>query len=181
MSRIGKLPVEVPEKVEVKVSSSSGEIIVSGPKGTLQRSFSPRTVVVKYEDGTIIVTPSNRSREAKAMHGTARSIIAGMVEGVTKGFEKNLTITGVGFKANINGDVLDLALGYSHPIKHPIPAELTITVQDQTKIKVQGSDKQMVGEFAARVKKFAPAEPYKGKGVSIDGEYVRRKEGKKAG
>ena len=115
------------------------------------------------------------------MYGTARSLINGMVEGVTKGFEKNLTINGVGFKANVEGNKLDLALGYSHPIKHPIPEGLTVTVQDQTKVKVVGYDKQVVGEFAARVKKFFPAEPYKGKGVSIDGEYVRRKEGKKAG
>jgi len=104
-----------------------------------------------------------------------------MVEGVTKGFEKNLTITGVGFKAAVDGKFLDLALGYSHGIQHPIPEGLTVTVQDQTKVKVQGYDKQVVGEFAASVRKYYPAEPYKGKGVAIDGQYVRRKEGKKAG
>lgn len=180
MSRIGKLPVTVPEKVEVKIDKGS-TIEVKGPKGTLTRSFNPRVVSLKEEDGSVIVEPVGNSREARAMYGTARSLINGMVEGVTKGFEKNLTITGVGFKANVQGKFLDLALGYSHPIQHPIPDALTVTVQDQTKVKVQGYDKQMVGEFAARVKKFFPAEPYKGKGVSIDGEYVRRKEGKKAG
>lgn len=180
MSRIGKLPVAIPEKVEVKIENGS-TIEVKGPKGSLKKSFNAKVVSLKEEDGSIVVSPVGNSREAKAMYGTARSLIDGMVEGVTKGFEKNLTINGVGFKANIQGNVLDLALGYSHPIKQPIPEALTVTVQDQTKVKVQGYDKQMVGEFAARVKKFYPVEPYKGKGVSIDGEYIRRKEGKKAG
>lgn len=180
MSRIGKLPVEIPAKVEIKVENES-TIHVKGPKGSLSRSFNPRAVKITSADGSITIDPVSGSREARAMHGTARSIINGMVIGVTKGYEKNLTITGVGFKANVQGKFLDLALGYSHPIKHPIPAGLTITVTDQTKIKVEGFDKQLVGEFAARVKKFYPAEPYKGKGVAIDGEFVRRKEGKKAG
>jgi len=180
MSRIGKLPVVIPEKVEVKIEKGSS-IQVKGPKGALNRSFNPRVVSLKVEDGKVIVSPIGSSREAKAMYGTARSLINGMVEGVTKGFEKNLTINGVGFKAAVQGKFIDLALGYSHPIKHPIPEGLTITIKDQTKIKVEGFDKQVVGQFAAQVKKFYPIEPYKGKGVTIDGEYVRRKEGKKAG
>lgn len=180
MSRIGKLPVVIPEKVDVRIENACS-IEVKGPKGTLSRTFNPKVVSIREEDGSVVVEPLGKSREARAMYGTARSLINGMVEGVTKGFEKNLTINGVGFRANVQGDVLDLALGYSHPIRHPIPQELTVTVQDQTKIKVQGYDKQMVGEFAARVKKFCPVEPYKGKGVSIDGEFIRRKEGKKAG
>jgi large subunit ribosomal protein L6 len=180
MSRIGKLPVAIPDKVEIKIENGS-TIQVKGPKGALTKSFNPKVVSIKESDGSVVVEPVGNSREARAMFGTARSLINGMVEGVTKGFEKNLTISGVGFKANVEGDKLDLALGYSHPIKHPIPEGLTVTVQDQTKVKVVGYDKQVVGEFAARVKKFFPAEPYKGKGVSIDGEYVRRKEGKKAG
>ena len=180
MSRIGKLPVAIPEKVEVKVEKGS-TIQVKGPKGALSRSFNPRVVSIEVKDGSVVVSPVGNSRESKAMYGTARSLINGMVEGVTKGFEKNLTINGVGFKANVQGKFLDLALGYSHPIKHPIPDGLTVTVQDQTKVKVEGYDKQAVGQFAAQVKKFYPVEPYKGKGVTINGEYVRRKEGKKAG
>lgn len=180
MSRIGKLPVEIPEKVEVKVDNGS-TIQVKGPKGAMTRSFNPRVVALEVKDGAVVVSPVGNSREARAMYGTARSLINGMVEGVTKGFEKNLTINGVGFKANVQGKFLDLALGYSHPIKHPIPDGVTVTVQDQTKVKVEGYDKQAVGQFAAQVKKFYPVEPYKGKGVSIDGEYIRRKEGKKAG
>lgn len=180
MSRIGKLPVEIPDKVEVKVDNGA-TISVKGPKGSLTRTFKSTVVAIKVEDGNVVVSPVGKSREAKAMYGTARSIINGMVEGVTKGFEKNLTINGVGFKAAVQGDFLDLALGYSHPIKHPIPAGLTVTVADQTKVKVEGYDKQVVGQFAAQVKKFYPVEPYKGKGVTINGEYVRRKEGKKAG
>jgi large subunit ribosomal protein L6 len=180
MSRIGKLPVAIPDKVEIKIEGQA-TIQVKGPKGSLTRQFNPKVVTLKEVDGTIVVEPVASNREARAMYGTARSIINGMVEGVTRGFEKNLTITGVGFKANVQGDHIDLALGYSHPIRHPIPEGLTVTVQDQTKVKVQGYDKQVVGEFAARVKKFYPAEPYKGKGVAIEGEFVRRKEGKKAG
>jgi large subunit ribosomal protein L6 len=179
MSRIGKLPVAIPDKVEVKVDG--GTVQVKGPKGTLSKTFKTSVVKVAVEDGNVIVKPVGKSREARAMYGTARSLINGMVEGVTKGYEKNLIINGVGFKATLQGKVLDLALGYSHPIKHPIPDGLTVTVADQTKVKVEGYDKQMVGQFAAQVKKFYPVEPYKGKGVSIVGEYVRRKEGKKAG
>ena len=180
MSRIGKMPVEIPEKVEVTVGNGVA-VTVKGPKGTLTRTFNPKVVSVEVADNQVTVSPVGKSREAKAMWGTARSLINGMVEGVTKGYQKNLTITGVGFKAAVQGNALDLALGYSHPIRHPIPDGLTVTVQDQTKVKVEGFDKQLVGEFAARVKKFYPAEPYKGKGVAVDGEYIRRKEGKKAG
>lgn len=180
MSRVGKLPVPVPSSVTVTIEDGSC-ITVKGPKGTLKRSFNSRHVALHQDNGSVVVTPVGKTRESKAMFGTARSLINGMVEGVTKGFEKNLTITGVGFKANVVGNYLDLALGYSHPIKHAIPAELKITVTDNTKIKVEGYDKQMVGEFAASVKKYKPAEPYKGKGVAIEGEFVRRKEGKKAG
>lgn len=179
MSRIGKLPVEIPEKVEVKVDG--GTIEVKGPKGANTKTFSTNDVSITIEDGNVLVNPVGKSRHARAMHGTVRSIISGMIEGVSKGFEKNLIINGVGFRATLEGDVLDLALGYAHPIKHPIPEGLTVTVADQTKVKVEGYDKQAVGHFAAQVKKFYPVEPYKGKGVAIQGEFVRRKEGKKAG
>ena len=180
MSRIGKLPVAIPEKVEVKVENGS-TIQIKGPKGALSRSFKPGVVSIEEVDGNIVVKPVSNSREARAMHGTARSLINGMIEGVTKGFEKNLIINGVGFKAIVDGNILDLSLGYSHEIRHPIPEGVVVTVQDQTKVKVVGYDKQKVGHFTAQVKKFYPAEPYKGKGVAIVGEYVRRKEGKKAG
>lgn len=179
MSRIGKLPVPIPAKV--KVSAQAGTVLVEGPKGKLEKAFNPAYVDIKVEDNEVRFAPVGNSRHSRAMYGTARSVVNGMVQGVTEGFVKNLTITGVGFRAAVNGKVLKLELGYSHDINHPIPANLTITVTDQTKIKVEGSDKQAVGQFAAEVKKFYPVEPYKGKGVTIDGEFVRRKEGKKAG
>lgn len=179
MSRIGKLPISIPEKVKVAVDG--GVVKVEGPKGKLEKAFNPSVVDIRIEDGTVNVQPAAKSRLAKAMHGTARSIINGMVEGVTKGFSKNLIISGVGFRAAVNGAVLKLELGYSHDINHPIPDGLKVTVTDQTKLLVEGPDKQVVGQFAAQVKKFYPVEPYKGKGVTIVGEFVRRKEGKKAG
>lgn len=179
MSRIGKLPVAIPDKV--KVALEGGTVRVEGPVGKLEKTFDPKVVTLSEEDGTIVVKPVDDSRHARAMYGTARSIIAGMVEGAAKGFEKNLTISGVGFRATLKGQVLELAVGYSHTIEHEIPKGLTVTVADPTKVKVQGPDKQVVGHFAALVKAAKPMEPYKGKGITIDGEYVRRKEGKKAG
>mgnify|MGYP001818004958 CR=1 FL=1 len=179
MSRIGKLPVSIPDKVKVAVDGSS--IKVEGPKGKLEQSFNPTVIALKEEDGAIVVEPVGNSRHAKAMYGTARSLINGMVEGVTKGFMKQLEINGVGFRAAIQGKNVKLELGYSHDIIHPIPDGLTITMDGQTKMKVEGADKQMVGQFAAHVKSYYPVEPYKGKGVTIVGDYVRRKEGKKSG
>lgn len=179
MSRIGKLPVPIPPKVKVEVQD--GLVKVEGPKGKLQKRFSPRDVEIRIEDNAVHVTPSRDTRLSKAMHGTARSIINGMVLGVVNGYEKNLTINGVGFKAALKGKFLELSLGYSHELKHPVPEGLTVTLADPTKIKIQGADKHMVGEFAARVYRYYPVEPYKGKGVTIDGQHVRRKEGKKAG
>ena len=175
MSRIGKLPVAIPEKVKAEITDNT--VKVEGPNGTLTHSFD-RSVAIAFEDGQVIVKPRNTSRLAKAMYGTARSIINNMVQGVTEGFTKDIEIEGVGFRATVNGKVLDLALGYSHPINHPIPDGLTVT-SEGTKVKVTGADKQLVGAFAAQVKSFYPAEPYKGKGVRIVGEFVRRKEGKK--
>lgn len=179
MSRIGKLPVAIPAKVKVAVADNT--VSVEGPKGKLSRRFDPAIVAVEADEKEVRVSPVAKSRFARAMYGTARSLINGMVEGAANGFEKNLTINGVGFKAEVKGKVLHLALGYSHPIEQPIADGLTVTVADQTKIKVQGADKQMVGEFAARVQRYYPVEPYKGKGVVIDGQYIIRKEGKKAG
>jgi large subunit ribosomal protein L6 len=175
MSRIGKLPVTIPAKV--KVAIKDGTVLVEGPKGKVQRAFD---TVVKIEvvDGKVIVTPQDDSRFAKAMFGTARSIVNGMVIGVVEGYTKDLEIQGVGFKAAVVGKVVDLALGYSHPIKYDIPEGIKVTVTDQTKVKIEGCDKQLVGKVATEIRAFYPPEPYKGKGVRLVGERVRRKEGK---
>ncbi len=176
MSRIGKSPVLIPEKVEVSVSDDG--ISVSGPGGNLSKRFDA-SVSIEVTDSQVVVSPKDESRHARAMHGTARAIVANMVQGVAEGFSKNLEINGVGFKAIMKGNVLDMDLGYSHPIEYPIPEGIQVTVVDNVKIKVEGADKQLVGEVAAKIKRYYPVEPYKGKGVRIIGEYVRRKEGKK--
>ncbi len=160
MSRIGKQPVLIPDKVKVEVKDHT--VRVEGPKGKVAKTFAP----------------TDDSRFAKAMYGTARSVVAGMVKGVTDGYVKELEIQGVGFKANLKGSQLDLALGYSHPILMEIPAGIKLTVTDQTKLKVEGADKQLVGAVTAEIRGYYPPEPYKGKGVRIVGERVRRKEGK---
>jgi large subunit ribosomal protein L6 len=178
MSRIGKLPVDIPEKVTVTVEANV--VSVEGPKGKLSHEF-PNAVKITKEDAQVSVEPSGNSRFAKAMYGTARSLIANMVIGVVDGYSKNLEISGVGFRAALNGSKLDMNLGYSHPCLFEIPKGITITVTDNTKLKVEGIDKQLVGEVAASIRAFYPPEPYKGKGVKIVGEFVRRKEGKTAG
>ena len=176
MSRIGKQPVPIPDKV--KVTLNGDNVLVEGPKGKVSKSFAP-VVKVTITDKKIIVSPTeDQSRFAKAMYGTVRSVIAGMVKGVTEGYTKDLEIQGVGFKANLKGKQLDLALGYSHPIVMDIPDGIKVTVTDQTKVKVEGADKQLVGAVTAEIRGYYPPEPYKGKGVRIVGERVRRKEGK---
>jgi large subunit ribosomal protein L6 len=176
MSRIGKQPVSIPDKVKVSVNND-GKVLVEGPKGKVEKTFAP-VVKVTVADKKVTFAPTDESRFAKAMYGTARSIVAGMVKGVTEGYTKDLEIQGVGFKANLKGKQLDLALGYSHPIVMDIPEGIKITVTDQTKLKVEGADKQLVGAVTAEIRSFYPPEPYKGKGVRIVGERVRRKEGK---
>lgn len=176
MSRIGNLPIDIPEKVKVDIKGN--EVSVEGPKGKLSKGFH-RCVAFKQEDNQVLVELANKSRLAKAMQGTARSIIHNMVEGVVEGYSKDLEIHGVGFRAAVQGKVLDLSLGYSHPIQHQIPEGITITVTENTKVKVEGVDKQLVGQVTAAIKSYYPVEPYKGKGVRVVGEYVRRKEGKK--
>ena len=178
MSRVGKLPVEIPEKVTVSVENNA--VAVEGPMGKLSHAF-PNAVTVTKEDAQVVVAPANNSRFAKAMYGTARSLIANMVKGVVDGYSKELEISGVGFRAALSGNKLDMNLGYSHPCIYEIPEGIKITVTDNTKLKVEGIDKQLVGEAAASIRAFYPPEPYKGKGVKIVGEYVRRKEGKTAG
>jgi large subunit ribosomal protein L6 len=175
MSRIGKQPVSIPDKV--KVSVNNGTVLVEGPKGKVQKSFAP-VVTVTVADKQVTFAPAEDSRFARAMYGTARSVVAGMVKGVVDGYAKDLEIQGVGFKANLKGKQLDLALGYSHPILMDIPEGIKITVTDQTKVHVEGVDKQLVGAVTAEIRGYYPPEPYKGKGVRIVGERVRRKEGK---
>ena len=178
MSRIGKQPVSIPDKVKVTVTGDT--VLVEGPKGKVSKEFAPVVKVnVSAADKKVTVTPTeDQSRFAKAMYGTVRSVIAGMVKGVTDGYVKELEIQGVGFKANLKGKQLDLALGYSHPILMDIPEGIKITVTDQTKLKVEGADKQLVGAVTAEIRGYYPPEPYKGKVVRIVGERVRRKEGK---
>lgn len=178
MSRIGKAPIVIPEKVKVILDGPT--VAVEGPGGKLQKTIGVG-VDIEVSDGAVKVTPKNKSKFARAMHGTVRSIIASMVEGVNSNFSKQLEISGVGFRASVEGHSLNLNLGFSHPIKYSIPEGITITVTGNTKLKVEGPDKHLVGQVTADVKSFYPIEPYKGKGVRIIGDYVRRKEGKKAG
>jgi large subunit ribosomal protein L6 len=175
MSRIGKQPVPIPDKVKVDIKDST--IAIEGPKGKVQKTFA-NVITLTVTDKKVIVAPIGDTRFANAMYGTARSIISSMVKGVTLGFSKDLEIQGVGFKANLKGKQLDLALGYSHPIVMDIPDGIKITVVEGTRLKVEGCDKQLVGAVTAEIRSYYPPEPYKGKGVRIVGERVRRKEGK---
>ncbi|MBW7896183.1 MAG: 50S ribosomal protein L6 [Opitutaceae bacterium] len=175
MSRIGKQPVNIPAKVKVDIQGHT--VQVEGPKGKVAKTFAP-VVTITNANNQITVAPVDETRFSRAMYGTVRSIIAGMVKGASEGYTKDLEIQGVGFKAALKGKQLDLALGYSHPILMDIPEGIKVTVTDQTKIKVEGPDKQKVGAVTAEIRSYYPPEPYKGKGVRIVGERVRRKEGK---
>jgi len=176
MSRIGKQPVPIPDKVKVDVQDHS--ISVEGPKGKVSKSFSDVVKLSVNDKRQIIVTPQADSRFANAMYGTARSVINGMIKGASVGFTKDLEIQGVGFKAIAKGKQIEFALGYSHPILFDIPEGIKVTIADNTKLKVEGADKQLVGAVTAEIRSYYPPEPYKGKGVRIVGERVRRKEGK---
>jgi large subunit ribosomal protein L6 len=178
MSRVGKKAIALPAKVVLKLDGR--HITVEGPKGQLQWDL-PEGVSLREEDGQVIVDRASDQRRHKALHGTSRSLVQNMIQGVSEGFTKDLEILGVGFRAAVKGSDLDLSLGRSHPLLHPIPSGLTVTVTDNTKIKVEGIDKQVVGQFAAEVRGYYPPEPYKGKGVRYVGEFVRRKEGKSVG
>ena len=177
MSRIGKLPIPIPEKAKVSIDGQT--ISVEGPKGSLKKTFD-NSVKIELSENEVRLSPLSESRHAKAMYGTVRSIINGMVVGVIEGYTKKLQIKGVGFRAVLKGNILDLALGYSHPCELEIPEGIKVTVVENTKLTVEGADKQMVGQITAEIFAFFPAEPYKGKGVHIEGKYVRRKEGKKS-
>jgi large subunit ribosomal protein L6 len=176
MSRVGLKPITLPEKVTVGVAAD-GTVTVEGPRGSLTWKL-PEGVSLHQDEGILTVSRASELRRHRAMHGTARSLINNMVQGVTEGFAKELEIQGVGFRAAVKGDALDLSIGRSHPVIHPIPGEVTVTVTDNTKIKVEGIDKHAVGQFAADVRAYYPPEPYKGKGIRYAGEYVRRKAGK---
>ncbi len=178
MSRVGLKPISLPAKVSVKVDG--GKVVVEGPKGKLDLAL-PSGISIKPEDTTVVVSRATEGRVHRALHGTVRSLINNMITGVSQGFVKDLEIQGVGLRAAVKGADLDLSLGKSHPILHPIPAGITVTVNENTKIKVEGIDKQLVGQFAADVRGYYPPEPYKGKGVRYAGEKVRRKEGKSVG
>lgn len=175
MSRIGKLPVPVPAGVKVAIQGPT--VNVEGPKGKLSRTF--KGVSFTLAEGVVTVAPQGDSRETGALFGTARAILRNMVEGCATGYKKNLEIEGVGFKAILKGDVLDLVLGYSHPIQYKVPAGVKVVVTENVKIEITGPDRHLVGQVAADIKHYYPVEPYKGKGVRIVGEFVRRKEGKK--
>jgi large subunit ribosomal protein L6 len=177
MSRIGKKPIEIPDGVNVDVGS--GLVKVKGPKGELSQQVSGE-MKISEGDGVITVErPTNRG-EHRALHGLTRSLIANMVEGVTNGYEKRLEIQGVGYRAKLQGKALELALGYSHPVSVSAPDGIEFEVPQPTQVIVRGIDKQLVGEIAAQVRKTRPPEPYKGKGVRYEGEYVARKVGKRA-
>jgi large subunit ribosomal protein L6 len=176
MSRLGKLPVAIPEKVTVNVGSNA--ITVKGPKGELQ-TLTTGDVVVEVKDGQVWVKPANDSQKSRAMWGTVRANVKNLVEGVTKGYTKRLEITGVGYRAAATGQILTLALGFSHDIKYIVPAGITVTVDKQTAVILAGSDKQRLGQVAAEIRALRGPEPYKGKGVRYSDEVIRRKEGKK--
>ena len=178
MSRVGIKPIAVPDKVELKIDGS--HVVVKGPKGELEFTL-PEGTSIAQEDAQVVISRASEKREHRALHGTVRSLINNMIKGVSEGFSKDLEIHGVGMRAAVKGKDLDLSLGFSHPLLHPIPEGLTVTVNENTKIKVEGIDKQLVGQFAAEVRSYYPPEPYKGKGVRYTDEYVRRKEGKSVG
>ena len=174
MSRIGNNPVQVPPKVEVTLAT--GQISVKGPLGTLTRQFGP-DVTVERNGEALVFTAANE--DASALQGTLRALVANMVKGVTQGFEKKLTLVGVGYRAQASGDKINLSLGFSHPVVHTMPKGVTVTTPVQTEILVKGIDKQQVGQVAAELRAYRPPEPYKGKGVRYADERVKIKETKK--
>jgi large subunit ribosomal protein L6 len=177
MSRIGRKPIEIPTSVNIGLSP--GRVQVNGPLGELSQQV-PQRMKIEQRDGEILVTRPTERGEDRALHGLTRSLIANMVEGVTKGFEKRLEISGVGYRAALRGSALELNVGYSHPVVIQPPPGITFEVPAPTQVVVKGVDKQQVGQVAAEVRKVRPPEPYKGKGIRYVGEYVRRKVGKRA-
>ena len=176
MSRIGNRVLTIPTGVEVTVDD---KITVKGPKGSLEFPLS-KSVIVKVEDNTVKVEGNEKELDSNVMQGTTNAIIRNMIEGVSKGFEKGLEIIGVGYRFQVQGNTLTVNAGYSHPVKIDVPKGLSVEQVSNTEITVKGIDKELVGEFAANIRKVRKPEPYKGKGIRYKGEFVRRKEGKKA-
>jgi large subunit ribosomal protein L6 len=176
MSRIGKLPVTVPSGVDVKLGD--GELTVKGPKGELHRHIRSDVVEVRLDDGKVLVTRKGDAKVHRSTHGLTRTLIANMVEGVSKGFRKSLEITGVGYRVAKSGERLNLSLGYSHPVTFEAPKGVALTVEGQNKIHIDGIDKQAVGQVAADIRRLRKPEPYKGKGIRYEGERIRKKLGK---
>jgi len=176
MSRIGNKKIELPQQVKLSVAAD-GAVHVEGPKGKLSWTL-PQGISAQIDGQTVSLGRADETRPTKALHGLSRALLANMVTGVNDGFKKNLEIQGVGFKAAVQGEKLNLSLGYSHPILFDIPKQIKITVADNTKILIEGIDKAVVGQVAADIRAYYPPEPYKGKGIRYAGEQVRRKEGK---
>jgi large subunit ribosomal protein L6 len=175
MSRIGKQPITIPPKVKVEIKGQ--KVLVEGPKGKLNWEL-PRRTSLKVEDGKVVVSREGDDANARALHGLSRALVNNMVHGVSEGFVKKLEIQGVGFKAAVVGDNVTMSLGYSHPIVYAIPAQIKVTVEENTKLTIEGPDRQAVGQVASELRSFYPPEPYKGKGVRYSDERVIRKEGK---
>lgn len=175
MSRIGNQPVAIPSGVELKFED--GTMDVTGPKGSLRQSL-PAEISVEIADDQVRFARSSDKPKIRALHGLARALVGNMVMGVTQGFSRELDIQGIGYRADTSGGTLNLLLGLSHPVKLTVPDGLSVSVENNTRIKIEGIDKQQVGQFAADVRKLRPPEPYKGKGIRYLGEYVRRKVGK---
>jgi len=176
VSRIGRLPVEIPSGVDVKISGS--HVQIKGPKGELEFTFSPQ-LEIREEDGEVVITRPSDQREIRSLHGTTRALINNMVVGVTEGFEKELRLVGVGYRATMSGSNLVLNVGYSHPVEIEPPEGITFEVGERSQqVIVRGYDKQKVGQIAADIRMVRPPEPYKGKGIRYKGEWIRRKAGK---
>ena len=177
MSRIGKMPITVPSGVTVTIDGST--VTAKGPKGELTRTFRP-IITIEQEGDTITVSRPDDSREAKSQHGLVRTLVANMVEGVSNGYQKKLQLVGVGYRAALKGKDLEMQLGYSHPVSVPCPEGITFECPQPTEIVVSGASKEQVGQVAADIRKWRKPEPYKGKGIRYEGEYIRRKLGKAA-
>ena len=178
MSRIGKMPISLADQAKVEIKDNV--ISVTGPKGSLSQAMC-NEVTISVNDGSVAVQRIDDTKRSRAMHGLYRMLVSNMIEGVTKGFTRKLEITGVGYRAELKGDLLALTLGYSHMIYFKAPAEIKIEVPDPVTVLISGIDKALVGQIAAKIRSFRKPEPYRGKGIKYEGEVIRRKEGKAAG